>query len=70
VTFQIKFVPEKKATPQNTGLLCQEKNSNKYFRFGLAHLPAIESHTASEPSQNDFKKNISIFVWVNQEEIH
>jgi hypothetical protein len=67
VTFQIEFVPEKKATLQNTGLLCQEKKSEKYFRFGLEHSPAFESHTASKPSDTDLMKKIKICIWVNQE---
>ena len=56
VIFKREFAIEKKATPPNTGLACQEKNSKKYFRFGLAHSPAIESHTASKPSDTDSMK--------------
>ena len=59
-----------KAYPPNTGLVYQGKKSKKYFRLGLAHSPAIESHTASKPSPDIWMKKEKVFVWQIQPGIH
>jgi hypothetical protein len=60
VTFQIEFVPEKKATPRIPGYSAKKK---KKIMFGLAHFPAIKSHTVSNPLDTDsIKKRTDVHM--------
>jgi hypothetical protein len=54
VTFQITFCIKRRATPKYRH--SPTRKIKKYFGFGLAHSPAIESLWPLKPSRTDLNK--------------